>query len=171
MDQRVALPLLQKLLGVGEHGGIALVVGRGKIDKRLAQHAAHTRGFGFFRDRVFEVVHVGEGGHPGANLFGRSKPRPPAHEIFINVLRFGREDVLVEPVIQGHIVVQSAEQGHRDVRMTVDESRQHQLVSRINSLPALVLCFEFGAWADRDNRVSSDHDRPVVIDSRAGRPW
>ena len=47
--------------------------------------------------------------------------------------------------------------------MTVDESREHQFVSRVDVLPGGVPRFQFRAWADRDNRVAGDHDRAVVV--------
>ncbi len=60
--------------------------------------------------------------------------------------------------------MQAAKQRHWDVGMTVDKSREHQFVSRIDVLPAFVPRFQFRARADRDNRVPSHHDRPVIID-------
>ena len=69
VNQRIALPLFQECLGIAQHGGFILIVGSGEIDKRFPQHPAHAGGLGFFGDGVFEVVHVGERGDAGANLF------------------------------------------------------------------------------------------------------
>ena len=59
--------------------------------------------------------------------------------------------------------MQAAKQGHRDVGMTVDESREHQCVFRIDGLAALVPRFQFDAWADCDNRVAGHYDGPVIV--------
>ena len=93
VNQRIALPLLQEGLGIAEHGGFILIVGGGKIDKSLAQHSAHAGRLGFFGNRIFEVVHVGEGRDPAANLFCRRQPRSPADEFFGDILGFGGENV------------------------------------------------------------------------------
>ncbi len=127
VNQRIALPLLQKLLGVGQHRGFALVVGRGKVDEGFAQNAAHAGRLGFFRDRIFEVVHVGEGGDAAANLFRRRQPRAPADKFFVHVLCFRRENVFVEPVVESDVIVQAAKQRHGHVGVAVDESGQDQL--------------------------------------------
>src|SRR6266446_1167383 len=164
VNERVALPLLQELLGVLEHCSFVFVIWRRKIDKRFPQHAAHTRSFSLFRRRVFEVVHIREGSHSRAYLFSRCESRPPANELLRNILLFSGKDVFVKPVVEGYIVVQTAEEGHRNVGMTVDESREHQRVFRIDGLSALVLRFQFGARADRDNRVACNYDGPVVVD-------
>ena len=108
MDQRIPLPFLQECFRVIQHGGFSFIVGRWEINKRLAQHTAHACCLGFFSDRVFEVIHVCERGHSRANLLGRCQPRSPAHELLINIFRFRRENIFVEPVAKGYIVVQSA---------------------------------------------------------------
>ena len=100
--------LLQKFLGVGQHVGVGFVVGGGEIDEGFAEDAAHAGGFGFFSDRVFEVIHVGEGGDAGADLLGGGEAGAPADEVFVHVFGFGGEDVFVEPVGEGDVVVQAA---------------------------------------------------------------
>src|SRR4029077_14811877 len=99
--------------------------------------------------------------HARADLFSRCQPRSPANELLCNILLFSGEDVFVKPVVEGYIVVQAAEQGHRDVGMPVDESREHKRVFRVNGLAALVPRFQFGAWANIDNRVALYYDGAV----------
>jgi hypothetical protein len=48
--------------------------------------------------------------------------------------------------------------------MTIDESREHECIFRIDRLPALVSRLQLGAWADCDNRVACHYDGPVVVD-------
>ena len=64
VNQRIALPLLQELLGVREHLGFAFVVRRRKIDECLPEYAAHARSFGFLGHSIFEVIHIGESRDP-----------------------------------------------------------------------------------------------------------
>ena len=63
VNERIALPFLQKLIGVIEHCSFAFVIGRGEVDKRFAEYATHACSFGFFRHCVFEVVHIRESRH------------------------------------------------------------------------------------------------------------
>ena len=164
VNQRVALPLLQELLGIAQHGRIRLVIGGGEVNERFAEHAAHAGVLGFFGDRVFEVVHIGEGGHAGADLLGRGETRSPAHELFGHILRFSGKDVFVEPVVQRDIVMQSAKQGHRDVGVAVDEAREHQRVFRVDVCAAFVFRFDFGARTDGNDRVAVTDDRAIIVD-------
>ena len=149
VNQRIALPLLQELLGIGEHLGFALVVGRGKIDEGFAQHAAHAGGFGFFGHRIFEVIHVGEGSDAAANLFRRRQPRAPADKFFVHVLCFRRENVFVEPVVESDVIVQTAKQSHGHVGVAVDESGQDELAFGVDGLRSGVLWLRFRALGRR----------------------
>ena len=164
VNERVTLPFLQEFLGVLQHCGFIFVVRRREIDKRLPQHAAHSGSFGFFRDRIFEVIHVRKSGHAGADLFSRRQPRAPTNEFLGNVLRFRRKNVFVEPVTEGHIVVQSAKEHHRDMSMAVDESRQDQSIFRVDTLAAFVSRFNFCARTYSDDRIVLNDDIPIVVD-------
>ena len=113
VNQWIALPLSQEFLGIREHFNFTFVVGCGKIDKGLAQHTAHPGRFCFFGHGILEVIHVGESSNASANLFCRSQPRSPAHELFVDVLFLCRKNIFVEPVVERHIIVKPAEQGHR----------------------------------------------------------
>ena len=143
VDQRIALPLFQEFLSVGEHLGFALVVGRGKVNERFTQHAAHARGFGFLGHCVFEVVHVGESRHTPANLFRRRKARSPTDKFFVHVLLLGGEDVFVEPIIERYVVVKTPKQSHGNVSVAIDESGQDQLAFGVDRLGGGILGFQF----------------------------
>ena len=67
VDQRVALPALQKFLRIFEHCVVGLVVWGGKIEDGLAQRSAHSGGFRFFSDGVLKVIHVRESGDAAAD--------------------------------------------------------------------------------------------------------
>ena len=171
MNQGIALPLLQELLGVGEHFSFALVVGRGKIDESFAQHAAHAGGFGFFRHGVFEVIHVGESGDAPANLFRRRQTRAPADELLVHVLGFRRENVFVEPVVESHVIVQAAKQGHGDVSVAVDESGQDELAFGIDRLRGGVPGFEFGCGGRPRRSCRPSRPGRRRRGWRGSRPW
>ena len=164
VNQRIALPLFQKLFSIGERLSFALVVRRGKIDKRFPQHPAHACGFGFLRDSVFKVIHIGKGRDATTNLFRRRQPRSPADKFFVHILGFGREDVFVEPVVERDVIVQAAEQGHRHMSVAVDEPRQNQLAFGINCRGGRVLGFKFRTGGDGDDLISSHSDGAVLED-------
>ncbi len=48
--------------------------------------------------------------------------------------------------------------------VSVDESREHQFVFGVDCLRGRVPGFDFGAWADCDNRVAGHCDCSVVVD-------
>ncbi len=58
--------------------------------------------------------------------------------------------------------MQPAEQRHRNVRVPVDESRQHQPPARINGLGALILTLHLASRPHRHNRVALDRDTAIV---------
>ena len=98
------MPAFEKFLGVFKHGGVGLVVRRGKIENRFAQDATHSCGLGFFGQGVFEIIHIGESGDPASNLLGGGKACAPADKIFRDVSGFRRKDVFAEPLVQSDVV-------------------------------------------------------------------
>ena len=63
--------------------------------------------------------------------------------------------------------MQAAKQRHRHVGMTVDESGDDHLAVGVDGFRRAVFRFDLVTWADRNDGVTFDGDRPVVI-SRAG---
>ncbi len=165
VNQGIPLPFLEKLLGIAQHGRFILVIRSGKVDKRLAQHAAHPGGLGFFGNRVFEIVHVAERRYSGTNLFGRRQPRAPAHKFLGDVRGFGGEDVFSQPVIERDVVMQSTKKRHRHVGMPIDKTWHHKLAPGVDGLRASVFGFDLAAWTDRHDRVTFNGYRAIVIDS------
>jgi hypothetical protein len=101
-----------------------------------------------------------------ANLLRRSQPSSPAHEVFIHILRFRREDVLVKPVIQRDVVMQPAKHGHGHVRMPVDESRQHEMPARIDHLRPAIVRLNLRPRPDRHDGISA-HGQTSILINRA----
>ena len=170
VNQRIALPALQKFLGVLQHRGVRFIVWRRKIKNRFAHYAAHSRGFGLFGNDIFEVVHVGERRHASANLLRRRQPRAPADKFLGHIFGFRREDVFPQPLVERHIVAQPAKQRHRHVRVPVNETRQHEFPFGIDGLPrrhpALARC-RF-ALPHFDNPVALDSNEAVLQDAALG---
>src|SRR5437867_4496711 len=52
-------------------------------------------------------------------------PRSPLHELARHVLRFSREDVVMQPIHEIAVVRDAPEERHRDVRVSVDEAGQN----------------------------------------------
>ncbi len=134
MNQRVTLPALQEFFRVFEHRRVVLIVRGGKVEDGLAQYAAHAGGLRFLGDGVLKVIHVCKRGHASANLLRRCQSCAPAHKFFVHVLRFRRENEFRQPLFQRHVILQTPEQGHRHMRVAVDESRENQLAARIDLL-------------------------------------
>jgi len=163
LNERVSLPLLQEFFRVREHLRFAFIVRRRKIDERFSQHAAHTGGLRFLRNRVLEVIHIRESGHTRANLFRGRQPRSPTYKIFIHVLRFRGKNVLAQPVIERHIVMQPAKQRHGHVRVPIDEPGQDQPAVRINRLRGVIFSIDLRSRPNRGNGITA-HGNAAVVD-------
>ena len=140
-----------------------LRVGDGKLDDRLAQHAAQARLSRHPRDLLLEVIHVGVGRRPGLDHLERREPRAGADELGRDGLCFGREDVFLQPVHQRQIVGEAAIQHHRRVRVRVDEAWHDHLARRRRSSSGRENCAAIAAG------VSTADDVPAVDGDRPGR--
>jgi hypothetical protein len=142
----------------------------GKLDDRLAEDAAQSRGFRGAGDLVLEVVHVGVGCRAGFDHLQRRQPRAGADELGRHRLRLGREDVFLQPVHQREIVCKAAEQHHRCVRMRVDQARHDHRARGVEGLSAAVARGNRlgGVYADDvapvDCHRSARNDLPVSVD-------
>src|SRR5437879_12191835 len=81
VDKGVTLPMLQEALDVGERLFVRFVIRSGKIEDGFSEHAAHSRGLGFARDGILEVIHVCEGSGPAPNNLQRSYASAPNYEV------------------------------------------------------------------------------------------
>ena len=163
-DERIAFPLLDEPFCVSHRIRPSLIVSDGKVYDRLAEHAAHASLHRLVRDGILEVVHIAVGGRAAANHFGESEPCADAHELFGNILRFSREDVFRQPLLQIKIVCQPAKERHRHVRVAVDETGNDDLAARINRLARGVFSLYLGALAD-GNDATITHDDCAVFDN------
>jgi len=71
VNQGIALPLLYELLCVRKCLSPSFIVGRGKVNECLSEHAAHAGRLSLLRDGILEVIHIGESRDASANLFRR----------------------------------------------------------------------------------------------------
>ena len=124
---------------------------------------------------VPEVVHVREGGRTALqHLYGREE-RAPVDELGIDQCGLGREDVVVQPAHEGHIVGESPEERHRGVAVGVDEPRDDQVARRVEDRhtrrPGVrfvqqagdrVPFHEHGASLEDGAGLVHDHHRPAV---------
>ncbi len=123
--------LVMIVLRVSQGFGGGLVVRGGEVDDGLAQHAAHAGFFCYTRDHILEVIHVGVGGDAAAQHFQDAEARAARDEVFVYVVGFGGEDVLLQPFIEGEIVRQAAEEAHGGVGVAVDQARKDERASSV----------------------------------------
>src|SRR5271154_4407609 len=121
-DERIAFPVVEEFLGVGEGLGERFIVWRGKIDDGFTEDAAHACFFGGAGDGVFEVVHVRVSGGAAAQHFQDCQARAPDGEVFGDVARFGGKYVIVQPLVERQIIGDAAKQAHGGVGVAVDEA-------------------------------------------------
>src|SRR6267378_427775 len=170
LNERIALPFFQEFLGVGGHFGLVFVVGHGEIDPGFAKDSAQAGGFGLFGFGVFKVIHVGERGGAAADHFGEREAGAPADVVFGDVARFGGEDELAEPVVEGDVVFQPAHQHHGDMRVPVDQAGDDQLAGGIDGLFCGEALWKCGGdvLADGDDFVAADGEEAVFEDAAVG---
>ena len=135
-DERV--PVLPAVEEPGRGLDVAARVGhaRGReVDDPLGGHTAQAGIQAGARRLVLEEVAVGHAGHPGEQQFGRGQPAAPVHRLRVDVAGLGREDVVGEPVGQRQVVGQTAEQGHGQVTVAVDQAGQGELSLSVHHGP------------------------------------
>ena len=93
-----------------------------------------------------------------------------AHEVLVDVLGLGREDVTFEPVHQVEIVGEAAKENHRGVRVRVDESRQDDPAARIDPLGVRMPGLDFAGGPYLDDASTGDGDRAALDDGPRRRP-
>ncbi len=162
-DQRVARKSRQVAFGEAQRVGGRFVVGYREADDGFAQHAAHPRLFGRFGYHVLEIVHVGERGCAAEQHFQAPKARAPAHEIGRNILGFGGEDELFQPILQPQVIGDAAKQRHGCVCVCVDQARREDGVGAVQAPHARESCIDFGARADGENARAA-HRYGAVFD-------
>src|SRR6187200_816516 len=93
-DQPIVLESLDEGVGTLKLVGRRLRVWNRKLDDRLPQHTAQSRGPGLGSDLLFEVIHVRVEGCARADHFQRRQPGADANELRRYRLGLGREYVL-----------------------------------------------------------------------------
>ena len=134
-DQGVPSPALDEVPREGERVLVADCIRRRKAQDRLAAQRAHAGVGGRFRDRLLEVVHVGEAGDAGANHLGAAKAGAESDEVRAHELTLDRQHVSHQPDVEAQVVSQPPEQRHRHVRVRIDEAGHHDPPAAVDGLP------------------------------------
>ena len=166
-DQRIVVEPRQVLLGEGEHRLLCLVVRGREAEERFAQHAAHAGGARFFRHDVLIEVHIGVSGGAGQQHFQAGQARAPADEVGIDVAPLGRENEVLQPVLQVLVVGDTAHECHRRVLMGVDKARHQYGIGMVFPRLRLIRFVDFRARSDGDNLIRAYGDG-TVFDHAAG---
>ncbi len=161
-DQGVILPGFQKFSRAFQGELRRGVVRCREANHGLGEDAAESGVGGFLGDGVFEVVHIDEGRGAGASHFQKREPGAPADEVAVDVVGFGREDEVVQPVLENHVIGDAAKQGHGGVGVGVDESGGEDRVGLIDLAGGVVAGFDLGAGANRDDVVAFDSNGSVL---------
>ena len=163
-DQRMAAPALDEVARARERVLVARRVGRREAEHRLPAQRAHAGVGRRLRDRILEVVHVGEGGdagpdHLGAGELGAERDEVGAHEFALD-----RHHVAHQPDVEAQIVGEPAQERHRRVRVRVDEPRHHDASAAVDRLGGRV---RIGVGADRCDGITRNGDGAAAMDREA----
>ena len=114
------------------------------------------------RNGGLEVVHISISGNATANHLGHAQARAPLDEVLGDVLGLGGEDVFLQPIIEGVVVGEAAEQAHGCVGVPVDQAGQDQCAACVlYRFPGLIPGFDSGSLANRGDRPVADGDCAV----------
>ena len=113
---------------------VARRVGRREAKHRLRAQRAHAGRRRGFRDRVLEVVHVGEAGHAGPDHLGAAEPRAEPDEVGTDERPLDRHHVAHQPDVEPQVVGEAAQQRHRHVRVRVDQARHDDAAAAVDRL-------------------------------------
>jgi hypothetical protein len=120
------------------------------------------------RDDVGPEVHVAEAGHTGTQHLGDGELRAIAHEPGIDPALLQRPDDLAEPGHQRAVLCAAAQQGHRRMRVGVDEAGQQGVLRPLDRARGVETLTGRGRRHDRDDTAVPDRNR-VRFQNAVGR--
>ena len=133
-DQPVAAERLVHLEAAGEVR-IQVPGPRGRhLEDDEAEHGPDPDVPSDFPHDIREEVHVIETGSPSHQHLGRREACPGPDERLVHEPCLGRPHVLREPGVQGQVVGEAPEQGHRGVGVGVDEPRDQRMAVEVHAL-------------------------------------
>ncbi len=164
-DERVALERRDERVGPREPFRGRFGVRHRKLDDGLPQDATQSRRPGFPGDLLLEVIHVRVGGRARLDHFKRGQPGARAHELRRHGLGFRGKDVLREPLHQGEVVGEPAEEHHGRVGVRIDQARQHHLAGRVDGLGTAEPALDGAGRIDRHDVGPVNRHRAVGNDA------
>ncbi len=161
-NQLVVFELVDEFLGTRDAFGGCLCVGDGELNDRLAQDPTQSCGLRRARDLLLEVVHVDVRRRPRLDHFEGRETRARADELWRHRLRFGREDVVLQPVHERQIVREPAEHHHRRVRVRVDQPWHDHGARGVDRIAPRVPRCDGIARIHRDDVAAVDRHRALL---------
>ena len=101
-------------------------------------------------------------------IFEAAEARSPADEFGRDVLRFGREDEPLQPVLQPHVVRYLTKQRHGGVRVGINETGGEDRVGPVEPLLRLKPRIDFGLRSDAGDPISANRHRAVLENAALG---
>jgi hypothetical protein len=152
--------LVQVLVGVARPG-------RRKIQRDEPDQGAHAGLVDGLGTGVREEIHVVEAGRAATDHLRHGQIHAIEAELARDVRAFGWPDVVLQPVHQRQVVGQPAQQGHRRMRVDIDQSRQHGVLRQIERLLRLEARARFSGGQHGDDAAVADRQR-VILQNRVG---
>ena len=93
---------------------------------------------------------------------------PHAVKSWVTLRASAGKDVGVQPVVEGEIFGDAAEQAHGGVAVAIDQAGHYDRAAGIDDFCRLVFRFDFSAWADCYYRIGANGYGAVVEDEALG---
>jgi len=100
---------------------------RWEIDDDHADRRSHPGLDGLKCCHFRKEIHIVEGGNAAADHFRHGEVHSIPDERFAHPLLLQRPDMVCQPIHQGEVIRDSAEQGHRRMRVSIDQSRDEDV--------------------------------------------
>jgi hypothetical protein len=161
-DERVIIVGVEQFALLGEHLLGVRTPRRRESDQRFSDHSTHACIDEHGTHLVAEEVHVGRGCHPTQQLLGGGELSAEAHRVTVHVLFFRRPYVAFEPLHERKIIGDTAEKGHGEVRVGIDEAGEDQRVAGVEDITGLADLEQFLSGTDRSNPSVGDRNRAIL---------
>ena len=143
-------------------------IGCRKVQHRHADHGAHAGLAERLRSGVWVEIHVVAGRDSAAKHLRCGEQGAVADECPRHVLALRWPDRFLEPAHQGKIVRNAAHQGHRGMRVQIDQAGHEYVFRQINAMLGRELTCRHFLRQDRHDGAAPHGDR-MMLEYRVGR--
>jgi hypothetical protein len=139
-----------------------------EIHDRGGDDGAHRQVGGGLSDDLREEILVAEAGYASAYHLGYGELSAVPDHFRAYPALFDRPDDVAQPGFEGEIVCKAAKQGHRGMRVGIDEARYQDVIGAFDEHTGLVFLLCIGDGQERHDATVGNSHRMAVEDRICG---